>query len=1509
MLARLFATLLICSVGIGLGQVGTPPRSRSGEPSAGDAIVSGLRVEAISHSSAKVVFNTAIPGSNTAVRVDYGTVPGLGFQTNPVAGGSGSATARYQLIAGLRPATRYYFRPVVSDNNRKFDTSWRCPAAGSFPGYACESRGSLAYFVTLAAPEVLPVPPELPASVDTAMPAINGATFSVAVDAANRCTDLQQQLEAAAAADTSRNHQVVIPAGASCYGQYVLPKKVGPGVVVIRPSTPDNLLPPPGVRIDPSYRARMAKLSTPPLAASLGQEVRPALRTARCSGVCTEGWRLVGIEITHPRHDEIPPTVRNIVSIKGDIVTVDQPHGLAHFNKVHVAGVQGMKGANGTWQIGVFSPTSFRIRGAQTSGTYSGGGHIVHALSSAIADCSNTSPIVCTTVTPHGLNNYNPRPIQSIDGTSLTLAAGHGFRRNQAVEVRDSSSAAHNGVWVVDQASSTKVTLRKGPSRPCTANCGTITPRVSVQIAGVGGNTAANGSHLFHVLSRTQIELPGTSGNGSYTSGGFLSYNPDIFFLVVALERNSERIIFDRCYIHGWGFPTRVLIVVGVSSANSALIDSYFEDFSYWGPVNPISGAIEEGGRGSTTVDIGNGGRVKISNNAFLNSPGVPLFVQEFRDAREMTPTDITITRNLFFNSDRLRSGSAQSDGRRYVSSHLLEFKKGKRILIDGNVFDGCWADRTPTGPAIAFSPRGINGVTDNVVSDVTVTNNVFRRVSHAIYVIGEEGRRDYATDISARFKISNNLFAEINYWKMHAEPAQSTGLNLSEGTGAGGAALWVLGPVEDLEFTHNTVLDQRGTNPKFAYYNYGRSAGVVIRHNIFPHNQDLAKGGLTEAWALDWAAPPIKGSASDAFRQYFVHAPGSDPNSAFSDNVVIPGVRNTFTPENFDSSAAKVNFTKADCEEFYKGFFNITCAGTGKGGETANQRFRSIFGSADSFQPAVALPGNPGIDAKGLENALGMTVRDALRAGERAEQSGTTAVLSAPAASGTNQATPDSAVALAADARPAADCEGSLCAAADQTQLETLLASSACGDRIVLPAGESLTVSRPIALDHVDCPAGNPLVITTSAESELPAAGGRITPSHAALLARLEATGFPGTVFTSDAGSPARGIVLRGLEFVGGDASQAAPLLRLDGASDIVVDQCYFHALSIPSGSAALLAGERISVTNSFLEGYCMLPAGPGASTVVAAGAGPVSFRNNYIEASAAALSGSAGAAIEFRHNTVQRLPSHNPCRPEWDGHYRSLGALVDLAASSRGVFEFNLFEDSWAGNPQYPAAVSLAASASAIFRSNTFRGVRRAFQLAATDPAMGSAQAVQAAGPGVVIEGNLLEGTAAAFGGGLCGAPAEMALLGGETPSATSAAPFRLAGLPLGCNSQNSTGPPGSVPEVACGEVWLPAQIFNLDIRSEGNRAIFQYEVSAPGLSAPCVVEVWPAARGAAESIAVADHQEGPHRSAAVPIERGSSYDYRLMCGGDMRRGTFQAGDAGPPAAPVSTGTQNQR
>ena len=67
--------------------------------------------------------------------------------------------------------------------------------------------------------------------------------------------DLQAALNSARSGDT-----VLLQAGAEFVGNFTLPAKSGTAVITVRTSTPDALLPPAGVRIQPSHAPLLARL-------------------------------------------------------------------------------------------------------------------------------------------------------------------------------------------------------------------------------------------------------------------------------------------------------------------------------------------------------------------------------------------------------------------------------------------------------------------------------------------------------------------------------------------------------------------------------------------------------------------------------------------------------------------------------------------------------------------------------------------------------------------------------------------------------------------------------------------------------------------------------------------------------------------------------------------------------------------------------------------------------------------------------------------------------------------------------------------------------------------------------------------------------------------------------------------------------------------------------------------------------------------------------------------------
>jgi hypothetical protein len=140
-------------------------------------------------------------------------------------------------------------------------------------------RSSLAVLVVLGVATLgtshvgaaLPDPPRV--WLDTTYPALTGRTISVPAGG-----DLQAALDAAAPGDA-----IVLQAGATYTGAFVLPNKSGSGWIVVR-SSAEASLPPPGTRVTPASRAAMAAI--------VGVPGAPALSTAPGA----HHFRFVGIE-------------------------------------------------------------------------------------------------------------------------------------------------------------------------------------------------------------------------------------------------------------------------------------------------------------------------------------------------------------------------------------------------------------------------------------------------------------------------------------------------------------------------------------------------------------------------------------------------------------------------------------------------------------------------------------------------------------------------------------------------------------------------------------------------------------------------------------------------------------------------------------------------------------------------------------------------------------------------------------------------------------------------------------------------------------------------------------------------------------------------------------------------------------------------------------------------------------------------------------------------------------
>jgi len=98
------------------------------------------------------------------------------------------------------------------------------------------------------------------------------------------------------------------------------------------------------------------------------------------------------------------------------------------------------------------------------------------------------------------------------------------------------------------------------------------------------------------------------------------------------------------------------------------------------------------------------------------------------------------------------------SSGTTWFVKNIFEIKNGRRITVNGNVFDGVWEDGQD-GYAILFTPANTgNGNDSTYVGEIDFTNNIVRNAAGGMQIMGRGGQTARLKDLT----ISNNLFYDI---------------------------------------------------------------------------------------------------------------------------------------------------------------------------------------------------------------------------------------------------------------------------------------------------------------------------------------------------------------------------------------------------------------------------------------------------------------------------------------------------------------------------------------------------------------------------------------------------------------------------------------------------------------------------------------------------------------------------------------------------------------------------
>jgi hypothetical protein len=285
------------------------------------------------------------------------------------------------------------------------------------------------------------------------------------------------------------------------------------------------------------------------------------------------------------------------------------------------------------------------------------------------------------------------------------------------------------------------------------------------------------------------------------------------------LAQVPQRIIVDRCYIHGDPLKGQKR-GIALNSGDTTIINSYISE-------------IKVRGQDAQAIAGWNGpGPYTIENN-FLEASG-----ENFLLGGADPAIPGLVTENVVFRRNHLSKPLAWR-AEKWTVKNLFELKNARRVLVEGNLMEYVWADGQ-VGYAVLFTPRNQDGGAPwATVEDVTFRNNIIRHAGGGMQIIGND--TIHPSGPTRRILVSNNVFYDIN----------------SDQWGGTGAFVLIGEGPSDVTIEHNTV--QQSGNILMAYGGTRSAAeaitGMKFRDNIVKHNQygvhgdDRAVGEDTLQW------------------------------------------------------------------------------------------------------------------------------------------------------------------------------------------------------------------------------------------------------------------------------------------------------------------------------------------------------------------------------------------------------------------------------------------------------------------------------------------------------------------------------------------------------------------------------------------------------------------------------------------------------------------------------------
>jgi hypothetical protein len=324
---------------------------------------------------------------------------------------------------------------------------------------------------------------------------------------------------------------------------------------------------------------------------------------------------------------------------------------------------------------------------------------------------------------------------------------------------------------------------------------------------------------------------------------------------------------------------------------------------------------------------------------------------------------------------------------------------------------------------------------------------------------------------------------------------------------------------------------------------------------------------------------------------------------------------------------------------------------------------------------------------------------------------------------------------------------------------LQAAIDQATGGDTILLEAGATYEGNF---LLRKKATTGTIVIRTGTADSLLPRAGQRVTPTSRPLLARVQ-TPNVAPVFRTEAG--AKNYRLFGLELtMGPSAPFVYNLVLLDGSpnssieampSDIIIDRSYIHADPARYCKRGVaMNGRRLAVIDSYIND---IQTDDDASAVGGwDGTGPYRISNNYLSSTGENIAfggalpvipGTVISDVVVEGNHIFKPLSWKTDDPTYAGRSWCVKNLFEIKTAKRVLVEGNVFENSWA-NCQVGFAILLtvrtengvanwASVEDITFRRNWIRNAGAGFNITSSDDGLNIGEKTAR----VLIEHNVIE------------------------------------------------------------------------------------------------------------------------------------------------------------------------